>query len=152
MERDYYSLNMQKLLYVVKDLHNIGYESLRIIPGISPSGLYWRCHFITNSETSYKKVVASNWFQDIVDVNGRIDISIETLTIMFMRDHSDFLKECATRNNEYIIWYNNMLNELAADELPYAYNDYFQATTFWKTTKDNKIITLPSEIAYLENL
>jgi hypothetical protein len=143
---------MQKLLYMVKDLHNLGYESLRIIPGISPSGLNWRCHFITESKTSFINVIASNWFQNIVDGNERMDISTESLTSMFMRDHSDFLKECATKNNEYIVWYSNMLNKLAADELPYSYDDYFHATTFWKTTKDNKITTLPSEAYYLDNL
>jgi hypothetical protein len=32
-----------RLLWMVRRLHELGFERLRISPGLSPSGAYWRC-------------------------------------------------------------------------------------------------------------
>lgn len=33
----------QRLLHMVHDLHKLGYQKLRILPYMAPSGCYWRC-------------------------------------------------------------------------------------------------------------
>lgn len=33
----------QRVLLMVHELHKLGYQLLRIVPGESPSGAYWRC-------------------------------------------------------------------------------------------------------------
>ena len=50
MEPNFYMLNFQKILYVAGNLHKKGYENLRIVPSLSPSGLSWRCSFIENKD------------------------------------------------------------------------------------------------------
>lgn len=32
-----------RILRLVHELHKQGYQLLRIVPGMSPSGCYWRC-------------------------------------------------------------------------------------------------------------
>lgn len=45
----------QRVLLMVHDLHKRGYQRLRVIPGVSPSGAYWRCSVtpITNTLTTH---------------------------------------------------------------------------------------------------
>ena len=33
----------QRVLLMVHELHKLGYQRLRIVPGMSPSGMHWRC-------------------------------------------------------------------------------------------------------------
>src|SRR5215210_9550042 len=33
----------QRVLLMVHELHKRGYQRLRVVPGMSPSGAYWRC-------------------------------------------------------------------------------------------------------------
>jgi hypothetical protein len=33
----------QQVLLMVHELHTLGYQRLRIVPGMSPSGMHWRC-------------------------------------------------------------------------------------------------------------
>jgi DNA-binding transcriptional ArsR family regulator len=36
----------RRVLLMVQDLHRRGYERLRVAPGLSPSGLHWRCSIV----------------------------------------------------------------------------------------------------------
>ena len=81
MSKNYYSINMQKLLFVVKELHSRGYEKLRIVPSLSPSGLSWRCSFVVKSGSQLKSIIASNWLQDVMNVSSKNEYSIEELPI-----------------------------------------------------------------------
>ena len=45
MERDSDPLvrRSQRVLLMVHELHKLSYQRLRIAPGMSPSGMHWRC-------------------------------------------------------------------------------------------------------------
>ena len=40
---DYVRDCCRRVLLMVGELHRMGYERLRIVPGMAPSGMYWRC-------------------------------------------------------------------------------------------------------------
>ena len=151
MSKNYYSINMQKLLFVVKELHSRGYEKLRIVPSLSPSGLSWRCSFVVKSGSQLKSIIASNWLQDVMNVSSKNEYSIEELTDMFAREHQHFLAHCKGKNKEYVEWYSKMLLTLTEGELPYAFADFFPPTDYWKTSKLQKIPTLPNEMSFYFN-
>ncbi len=142
MERNYYMINSQKLLFVVLELHKRGYEKLHIVPALAPSGMAWRCTFVSEI---YKSVRATEWFEEFARAEREINYTIEELTDRFERDHSDFLESCRGRNTDYLLWFRGMLNQLEKGELPYALAEYFYETEFWGTTKQKKIRTLPDE-------
>jgi len=85
------------------------------------------------------------WIQDILNLEEKIEYSIEELTDLFEKKHLDFLTLCKGENKEYIEWYGNMLDKLKEGELPYAFADYFTPTDYWETSKGQKIYTLPEE-------
>jgi hypothetical protein len=143
-------INMQKLLYIVKELHIKGFEKLRIIPSLSPSGLSWRCSFI--SDTSERRtIISSSWIQSIFKVEEKNEYSIEQMTDLFEKEHFDFLNECKGKNKEYVEWYSDMLQKLKEGELPYAFSDYFGPTDYWETSEGQKISTLTNEKRYYVN-
>lgn len=146
MEENYYMINMQSLLYIVSELHTRGYQKLRLIPSVSPTGLSWRCNYL--AENTVEQVIASNWLNGVFNISEKQTLTISELTDRFESEHIEFVKSCSGRNEEYVDWYNQMLNQLQVGELPYSYSDYFSPTDFWSTSANNEIKTLPYEIKY----
>jgi hypothetical protein len=142
VERNIYQINMQKLLHVASELHLRGYEKLRVVPSVSPSGMSWRCLFVAEPENG---IITSTWLSQYSHNEREIEYSIIELTELFEREHMRFLESCKGKNKDYVEWYQNMLSHLEEDELPYAFDDYFSPTDYWKTTNNQKIKTLPNE-------
>ena len=42
------------LLLMVAELHRLGYQRLRIAPGMAPSGMHWRCGFASAAQFSVR--------------------------------------------------------------------------------------------------
>lgn len=144
-------INMQKLLYVVKELHIRGFERMRIIPHLSPTGLTWRCNFVSDTDLQRETIASSNWIQNYFSKEKNIEFSIIELTDLFEREHANFLNACRGNNKEYVEWYSDMLNKLNEGELPYAFAEYFSPTDYWKTSEGQQINTLPDEKRYYVN-
>jgi len=151
MGDDHYMINMQKILHIVKVLHNRGYERMRIIPHLSPTGLTWRCNFVSDADFQREPITSSNWIQNYFSKEKNIELSIDELTDLFEREHVDFLNACKGENREYVEWYSDMLNKLKEGELPYAFADYFSPSDYWKTSEGQNIYALPNEKRYYGN-
>lgn len=146
-------MNMQKILLMVKELHSRGFEKLRIVPCVSPSGASWRCLFIYSKEGENEGLPATSWLhQNYPSLqDSEISESISGLTTNFLRDHPRFMMNCLGANSEYVRWFNHMLSNLEPEELPYAFADYFSPTNFWKTNMDKEIVVLPDEVQYVRH-
>ena len=150
--KNYYMINMQKILFVAGELHKRGYENLHVVPSVAPTGLAWRCNFATISNGEKQSIIVSNWiYQLIEDENKEIKQSHQELAELFEKEKVDFLAKCKSENHEYVEWYNEMLNKLQEGELPYAFAEYFSPTNFWKTSLDNEIKILPNEKQFYLN-
>lgn len=148
MEQDFYATNRQKLLFMVEELHERGYENLRVFPSLSPSGTHWRCSFIEKTERH--KVISSNWIYDHEEENSSEELKYSTqeLADLFIQENQDFMEHCKGADAEYKMWYTEMLKQLNKDELPYAAADFDIPKGAWITTEGNKIKTLPDEEKY----
>lgn len=140
MNSNFYMLNLKKVLFIAEALHQKGYENLKIIPSLSPSGLYWRCSFVPSNKNREVDVIASSWLQNFGDISEKeIQLNIKELTDRFILEHKNFLVKCIGKNEEYINWFKNALDILDIEELPYAFSDYFGPTTYWQTSLGKKI-------------
>jgi hypothetical protein len=146
MDSNFYYENMQKLLFMVKELHKRGYGNLRVIPSISPNGLAWRCKFIDQKKQN--NFIASRWIESKVEGNYKVEIKLspQELADLFIMENRNFLEQCNGKNDEYEKWYSQMVESLTEKELPYAFDDsdYFYPTDYWLTTENKKIVTLPN--------
>jgi len=133
---------------MVKELHNRGFGKLRVIPSLSPSGMSWRCSFI--DETKANNLTASNWLSQFETENIPNEIQMTPLELAdrFINENLGFIEHCKGNNETYVKWYEEMLDNLEENELPYAFADYFPPTDFWKTTKGNEIKTVANEKEY----
>lgn len=145
MSKNSYMSNMQKLLFVAKELHNRGFHDIRVIPSLSPSGLSWRCTILINAGFNNISINASKWIQQFFDDDENANLSISQLVDRFIEEHQASLKECRADNTEYVGWYASMLHQLIEGELPYAFSDYFSSDDYWETSEGRQIETLPGE-------
>jgi len=141
MEAQNYIQNMQKLLFVARELHNRDFGNLYVIPSMSPSGAHWRCIFRSAINTEHT-VIGSNWIQDLLNARNNNYYTIEEITDRFIADHRMFVKRCIGKNQEYSQWFATVVANLDSDELPYAFSDYFSEENKWQTTKGKLINTL----------
>lgn len=143
---------MQKLLYVAGELHLRGFENVRVLPFLSPSGCHWRCYFFVVTGSVINEMIATNWIQEIVNIEEKIQFSVKELTDIFEKDNPLFLADCKGENKEYIEWFSNVLLLLKEGELPVAFSDYSSFKGFWNISEGNKIATLPNEKYYYSSL
>jgi hypothetical protein len=133
---------------MVEELHRRGFGKLKVIPSLSPSGMYWRCSFI--DETKTHDFIASNWIYNHENENSRVEIklTVQELTDLFVNENFKFIEHCKGENKEYTEWYSRMLEQLNKDELPYTFADWEMPKGIWETSKGNKTKTLPNEYKY----
>jgi hypothetical protein len=128
----------RRTLLMVAELHRLGYERLRIAPGMSPSGMHWRC-----------AVAPAAAFQSADTALLRTDVDVSQLALYTSADEdvsfgwadavAATASELATlflerfprlagagagRDPAYSAWYREMLDLTAPDGLPYAYADW----------------------------
>jgi hypothetical protein len=123
-----------RLLAMVAELHKAGYQKLRIVPGMSPSGAHWRC-----SITSADNVQANGWepvsWERVVpyssadkdryfgwpDAAGK---SARQLAQMFIDRFTEVSARGAGRDRAYAGWFVSTLGAAENGRLPICFADY----------------------------
>ena len=133
------SLNMQiyrNVLLLVEELHTRGYERLRISPGMSPSGAYWRCSIthIGNISRHNGAMIASFDADAAFYTTGQEaayfgweDAAQDTVSQLADKFIERFPEICAKgkgSDTNYATWYRDMLSLTEPNGFPVAYADY----------------------------
>ena len=126
----------RRLLEMVRVLHRQGYERLRIYPGMSPSGCYWRCEFLP-SEMTFKVIQIRTMDPESRLRDTRVDrrqitlggptrfqIPPDEIAAKFVDRFDDLSKASKGKDPAYVSWYSRMLDETAPNGIVYAYADY----------------------------
>lgn len=147
----FYMKNRHKLLLMAEELHKRGYGELRVVPSLSPSGVYWRCSFV--DKTTRTEIATAEWIFDLEE--GRkckeLNLTPGEMADIFIKENWEFAALCKGKDEQYTKWYSGMVSQLEEDELPYAFADYFSPCGFWETSKRKEIETLPGEERYYLN-
>ncbi len=128
--------NARRVLLMVAELHNMGYQRLRIAPGISPSGMYWRCA-VTHAgniqydhgamvvddghDTAMYSSGAGDAFFGWDDASG--DDAI-VLARKFVERFPVIVRLGRGDDEEYARWYEQVVTLALEGDLPYAYSDW----------------------------
>jgi hypothetical protein len=129
--------DVQRVFLMLAVLHRYGYERLRVLPGMSPSGMHYRC-----SITPARNVYADHGAIGINDTliarhtsaNGRRyfewddveDASPETLAGLFVERYARIAKLGWGADAAYAAWFREALQFVERGAFPVAYDDgYF---------------------------
>lgn len=129
----------QRVLAAVHELHKMGYQRLRIVPGRSPSGIHWRCKITPVSNVLRTHGAMARDFEGLSanytsgmsdDYFGWTDAKKDTARALAAKILGRFPElACAGRGRDwaYAGWYTEMLGFAARGELPVAYADWYEA-------------------------
>lgn len=128
----------RKLMLVVRELHLMGYEGLRLAPYIAPNGMYWRAKIVPIKYITPEHGAMSypfskyegipnyttgnnyNYFElDTVESNTPRQIA-EKFIIRFQ----ELAQLGKLEDPEYVQWYVEMLAATEPDGVIYAFADY----------------------------
>lgn len=130
----------RNVLRVIAELHLRGYQRLRIGPGLSSSGFFWRCAITPVSNIlidhgalllDYQGPVAKytvsmgNQYWGWTDAT---DLAPSDLADLFVERFPDIVMQGKGRDWLYAGWYVEMLSLTYPDLLPIAYADHLERT------------------------
>ncbi len=136
----------RRILEGVQVLHERGFQGIRILPGMSPSGMYWRVSIAerSNFEIEHGHLGLRDWDRAINYSTGAgVDFARGSVTpTTSPGEVADLiLAELpgvrAVEDEEYVVWYAGLMRlvESSADPtaaLPIAYDEYFDDRDSWK--------------------
>ncbi len=127
----------QRVLLMVYELHKAGYQRLRIVPGLSPSGSYWRVSItpITNILKTHGAMsrefdedaahYSSGMQNEYFDWEDAQKDTARQLAVKFIERFPEIVQKGSGRDWEYVGWYVEMLGFAERGHLPVAYADWY---------------------------
>ena len=127
--------NCRRLLYMVSELHDMGYQQVRIAPAVAPSGLFWRLSICAASNTRpdhgaemqvWDKGVhySSGGGDEYFGWRDTANDSPNDLAQKFIERFPDLATEGKGDDPDYARWYKEMLEVTEPDGLLCAYADW----------------------------
>lgn len=126
----------QRVLLMVHELHKLGYQRLRIAPGMSPSGCHWRCS-VTHAENILKTNGAfmKEWNDECAHYssgqeNAYFDWedakhdTARQLAAKFLERFPGIVRKGQGVDWAYAGWYVQMLGFAERGAFPIAYSDW----------------------------
>ena len=126
----------RKVLLLVHELHKMGYQQLRIAPGMSPSGMYWRCSIAPAISFSRSNgAILDRWDAPAAhytsgqenkyfDWEDAERDSPRKLAHKFWKRFPEIIRLGNGSDWEYVGWYLEMLRLTESNGLPIAYADW----------------------------
>jgi len=139
-----YRRRMTLVLEMVAVLHRRGYQHLRIVPGMSGSGLYWRCTFTpainvepNPSQQGIDQIrnheyLTAQWTNanedDIFGAPEAQEMSPIEMADYFTKTYPDIVNASRGSDWAYAGWYAEMLGSVDHNFFPIFYADYLSVT------------------------
>ena len=127
----------QRILLRVHELHKLGYQRLRIVPGMAPSGMYWRCsvthvgNILARHGAMWKEHDRETAHYSTGDGNvyfGWEDARRDTarqLAVKFIERFRDIANKGLGADWPYAGWYVQMLGFADRGVFPLSYSDSY---------------------------
>jgi hypothetical protein len=122
---------------MVQELHQRGYQQLRIAPGMSASGMHWRCSVVPVLNTLRSNGALMNDWDGLAahyttgqelhffEWKDAADTSPARLAELFIERFPEVAAAGFGPDAGYAAWYQAMMRLTEPDAFPIAYSDYF---------------------------
>lgn len=139
----------QRVLRMVHELHKQGYQRLRIVPGMSASGCYWRCSItpITDILVSHGALpryygagieYSSGMENKYFDWKDAKHDTARQLAAKFIERFPEVVRAGAGSDWNYAGWYVEMLGFAERGNLPVAYADWYGGAPDYLAKDDDR--------------
>ena len=127
-----------KILEVVKELHNRGYELIRICPSFATFVWSWRC-FVSTKDNFDKKYgimfeskelekafcySSAALYEYFKGYNGKA-ATIKELADELLKRYPEFETKGKGQDSEYVKWYDKLFRYAKKGHFPYVMDDYY---------------------------
>lgn len=124
-----------KLFEAISLLHKCGYQKLRIMTYISPTGCNLRCE-LSNKESfdktgfviklgkvlySYSSGAGYNYFEDEISMENS---AVEELANKLLDKCPEIAIKCKGDDINYVKWFEKVLDKVRKGNYPYAFEEY----------------------------
>ena len=134
---DYVRDCCRRVMQMVAELHKLGYEGLRIVPGMAPSGMYWRCCVThVGNIRGDDGAMAVDFGEALAEYStgsedlffGWEDAKDDTpgqMAEKFVEREGEIAEKGRGQDPDYVAWYRAMLEWcVKEDAFPVAYDDW----------------------------
>ncbi len=118
------------VLRMVGELHRRGYEQVCLAPGMSPSGMHWRCQIMAATHRDGEPDPALAAFYTTGQVReyfawtDAADDDVVALADKFLARYPALCAQARQLDPAYVTWYRAMLRVTEPDGLSIAYADW----------------------------
>ena len=131
-----------EVIMIVHELHQRGYEQLRLFPGISPNGMCWRWMIYP------KQLMQDNRFEHHGDctpfecLRGSTGAAFpeegQNLKTAddFIRGNEDFVNLAKGEDKAYVEWFEQIVEHAKNKDFPIAFEEFFHAKEWKFTSKE----------------
>lgn len=131
-----YQLRMERMfLRTIEELHKMGYEKIRIVPSMAPTGLAWRCTITTKQNTSNKcGAMMGDHFpwnsKEVYMSNGMfpwkmMELSPYDNALKFIKEFPVIAKGGKGCDHEYAQWFKKVIRECYHYRFPISFEEYW---------------------------
>lgn len=128
-KRDLHNLGAYELMQILHELHNLGYQKLRWMSYMAPTGLSLRCHITTQDHicTNREIVFAGDLNEIWCTSTGAMTTGedIKPLVKTFMEENPRLLEIGKGCDTEYVKWFNKLLSFAATGQTPIYYEEFW---------------------------
>lgn len=125
------------VVMILHELHQRGYEQLRLHCGWSPNGLSWR--WIIYPKCLMGKDASGEQHDDYTPLDcphGSVaciqnDVDYSRAADVLLRSASEFLELGKQPDKEYVRWYAQLVEHAKRGEFPVAFGEYFPSSDSW---------------------
>ena len=132
-----------EIIMMLHELHNRGYEQLRLLPGLSPSGCAWRWFIypkvLMGNSSSFEQYGDCTPFKSIrgSTCSKKVGCNIITIANTFEYQHSDIISLSKCQDSSYVEWFDTIIQHADHDIFPIAFCDY--SDHMWSFTSGEAI-------------
>lgn len=152
-ECNLHNLGVYELMKVLHELHKMGFQKLRWMSYVAPSGYSLRCHITSqdhicaNKEIIFDEDYTDIWHTSVGVITTGVDIQPYVKT--FIEENPKLLKIGKGEDPEYVEWFEKLLSYAAKGDAPIFYQDYWSLPAGYIRVGDYTMPTPPTKMCLI---
>ena len=137
-----------EIIMIVHELHQLGYEQLRLQAGMSPSGVYWRWRIypkvLMGNNNDFERRGGYVPFKGLIGSTAR-DVPKSGNVVKadyVLSRYPDLMRMAKGEDKEYVKWFQTIVDHAHNHDFPISYADYYSAEE-WEFLKSGEPLSFP---------